>query len=423
MIHTEEILQVVKSTIATSVKRNTHGGYIGWSSCDNICMDMHACLDLCEKALEKHENMAALEAAVYIQTSGAKLASNADSSSGMLTDVILCTFEFIEKCTNEIGKRDKQMKDQALALIVKDAKKTVFDGWDNWRYDLLKCGICLCDEMNASKLEKALDTLLKALQDDPYPEYAEKEDLLVRYLLHRHLYGKDNTREELYQNISINELRIIAIRDAMDDKNYDEAEKLCLEKANEENQWHYRSRNPDDWNNLLYEIYRSANNTERQIAQAKKILFMGNEKFWDVLKQIYTECGEWNKNYEPLLDELKASGQTKCYRSILIAENEKKRLLEDVIENPYDLFTYGEHLVKEYPKQIYDLCYKEISEECSQAKQRSEYRKVTKKISKLIKWNGNDTARALIEELKQKYPRRPALLDELEKVERKLAVE
>ena len=66
--------------------------------------------------------------------------------------------------------------------------------------------------MSASKLEKLLDTLLKASQEDPYPEYDEKEDLLVRYLLHRHLYGKDNTREELYQNISINELRIIAIR-------------------------------------------------------------------------------------------------------------------------------------------------------------------------------------------------------------------
>ena len=419
MIHTEEILPVVKSTITASVKRNTHGGCIGWSSCDNICMDMHECLDLCEKALEKHENMAALEGAVYILTSGAKLASNADSSSGMLTDVILCTYEFIEKCTNEIEKQDKQTKDQALALIIKGTKKKVFDGWDNWRYDLLKCGICLCDEVSAKKIEKLLDTLLKASQEDPYPEYIKKEDLLVRYLLHRHLYGKDKTQEELYQNISINELRIIAIRDAMEDKNYDEAEKLCLEKANEEGPWHYRSSNPEDWNNLLYEIYKRANNTERQIAQAKKILFMGNEKFWEVLKQIYTELGEWNKNYEPLLDELKDSGRTICYRSVLIAENEKKRLLEDVMENPYNLFIYGEYLVKEYPKQIYDLCYQEISEECAKANKRSDYRKVTKKISKLIKWNGSETARALIQEFKQKYPRRPALIEELEKVEKR----
>ena len=55
MIPTEDIMPMVKNTIAASVKRNTHGGCIGWSSCDNICMDMYECLDLCEKALEKHE--------------------------------------------------------------------------------------------------------------------------------------------------------------------------------------------------------------------------------------------------------------------------------------------------------------------------------------------------------------------------------
>ena len=110
---------------------------------------------------------------------------------------------------------------------------------------------------------------------------------------------------ETYQNISLNELRIIAIKDALEDKNYDEAEKLCLEKANAEDTWHYHSSDPEDWNNMLYDIYKKANNTEKQIAQ-------------------------------------------------------------------------------------------------------------------LIKWRGAAKARELIEELKQTYPRRPALLDELEKVEKKL---
>ena len=235
--------------------------------------------------------------------SGVKLASHADSSSGMLTDVIMCTYELIDKCTKEIEKKDKQMRDQALALIIKEAKKSVFDGWTDWRYNLLKSGICLCDEKSAKKLEKVLDTLLEISREDYFPEYTKKEDLIVRYLLHRHLYGKKNTQKELYQNISLNELRIIAIKDAMEDKNYDEAEKLCLEKANEEETWHYRSSNPED---------------------------------------------------------------------------------------------------------------------CAQAKDRREYKKITKNIAQLIKWKGNDTAKSLIEELMQRYPRKPALLDELEKVEKKL---
>ncbi len=80
------------------------------------------------------------------------------------------------------------------------------------------------------------------------------------------------------------------------------------------------------------------------------------------MKQIYKQRGAWNENYESLLDEVKESKRTVCYRSILISENEKKRLLEDVMENSYDLFYCGKYLVKEYPEQVYGLCYKEISE-------------------------------------------------------------
>ena len=279
MIPTEDIIPIVKNTIAASIKCNTHRGYIGWSSCDNICLDMHECLDMCTKTLETCGYMAALEAATYILVSGLKLASYADSSSGMLTDVIMYTYELIDQCTKEIKKQDKQMRDQALALIIKEAKKSVFDDWTVWRYDLLKCGICLCDEKSAKKLEKVLDTLWEISREDYSPEYTKREDLIIRYLLHRHLYGKKNTQKELYQNISIDELRIIAIKDSIEEKNYDEAEKLCLEKANAEETWHYRSRDPEDWNNMLYEIYKTANNTEKQIAQAKKLLLMGNEKF------------------------------------------------------------------------------------------------------------------------------------------------
>lgn len=92
MIPTEDIIPIVKNTIAASIKCNTHRGYIGWSSCDNICMDMHDCLDMCAETLEKRGYMVALEAATYILVSGVKLASHADSSSGMLTDVIMCTY-------------------------------------------------------------------------------------------------------------------------------------------------------------------------------------------------------------------------------------------------------------------------------------------------------------------------------------------
>lgn len=189
MIPTEDIMPIVKNTIAASIKCNTHRGYIGWSSCDNICMDMHDCLDMCAETLEMRGYMVALEAATYILVSGVKLASHADSSSGMLTDVIMCTYELIEKCAKEIEKQDKQMRDQAFALIIKEARKSVFDGWTDWRYDLLKCGICLCDEKSAKKLEKVLDTLWK-FHGRIITRNIRKRRFDCKIPLHRHLYGK-----------------------------------------------------------------------------------------------------------------------------------------------------------------------------------------------------------------------------------------
>ena len=415
-----DLIPLVKNTISASIKCNTLRGYIGWTSCNNICMDMHDCLDMCEKTFATGKHLLVLEAATYILLSGVKLALYADSSSGMLTDVIMRTYELIGRCTKEIAKLDKQTRDMALGMLIKEAKKKVFDGWINWRYDLLKHGICLCDDKNAYRLEKTLDGFLAVIEEDYFPEYKKKEDMIARYLLHRHLNGIENTRDELYEHIYINELRIIAINDAIEEGNFKEAEKLCVEKLNKDDNQRYHMNDPEDWNNILYDIYVAAGDTDKQIEQARKLLLFGNEKFWEILKHIYKKAGTWEEKYPELLDELKSSKKSVCYRSVLISENEKQRLLDDVIEKPYDLFHYGKYLVMNYPEQIYSLCYKEIIDNCAQARDRREYKKVTKQISQLIKWNGGNTARKLIAELKQTYPRRPALIEELEKVERKL---
>ena len=149
-------------------------------------------------------------------------------------------------------------------------------------------------------------------------------------------------------------------------------------------------------------------------------MFLGNEEFWDVLKRLYVGQGVWEEKKPLLLEELKNGRYMICYRSILIQEDEKKLLLEAVKEQPFDLFYYGKFLVKEYPEEIYALCEKYIREKCAQATDRRLYKKVCKDLLQLIKWKGNVEAKALVEEFKMAYPRRTALLDELQKVEKRL---
>ena len=121
MAGTNDILEVAKMTINASIKCNTIRGYIGWHSCDNICMDMHDVLDMCEDAFKLGRYTDVLEVATYVLVSGVKLASYADSSSGMLTDVIMYTFELIDLCTQTIAKQDVETKTKALSLIFKES--------------------------------------------------------------------------------------------------------------------------------------------------------------------------------------------------------------------------------------------------------------------------------------------------------------
>ena len=71
--------------------------------------------------------------------------------------------------------------------------------------------------------------------------------------------------------------------------------------------------------------------------------------------------------------------------------------------------------MKKYPVEVYNLCAEKIKSECSIAKNRREYRYVCKLIAQLKKWGGKAEANDLIQYLMEKYPRRSALLDELEK--------
>lgn len=419
MARTNDIFEIAKVTINASIKCNTIRGYIGWRSCDNICMDMHDVLDMCEHEFKLGRYIDVLEVATYVLVSSVKLASHADSSSGMLTDVVMCTFELIDLCTQTITKQDEEMKAKALSLIIKESKKKIFDGWTSWRYEFMEKAICLCDDKMAVKLEKVLDVFLEDNENEYMPDYKKKEDVILRYKLHRHIKGASAVREELYANLYIHELCMIAVKDALAEKNYLEAERLCLEKIEKDGRRYYRN-SPDDWNNILFDVYFEAGQIDMQIEQAKRILFLGNEEFWDVLKRLYQSKNIWDEKKQALLEELKNSKHVICYRSVLIEEDEKELLLETVLEKPFDIFYYGQFLVETYPEEIYALCEMYIREKCAGAKDRREYKKVCKDILQLIKWNGNDTAMALVEEFKTIYPRRTALLDELQKVEKKL---
>ena len=120
--------------------------------------------------------------------------------------------------------------------------------------------------------------------------------------------------------------------------------------------------------------------------------------------------------YPEFLAELKAARPAREYMEILNLEGETTLLMEQVRLHPKTVFQYGEMLAKQYRQDVFDLCAAVISQQAEQANRRRAYQALCGLIKSLAGFGGRTETRALINELRQRYPRRPALLDELGRV-------
>ncbi len=111
--------------------------------------------------------------------------------------------------------------------------------------------------------------------------------------------------------------------------------------------------------------------------------------------------------------ELKATRPAYEYMEILKLEGEIALLMEQVRLYPETVFQYGDMLGQPYRKEIFDLCAAVIRERTEQSRNRKKYQKLCALIESLAGFGGYAEAQALVAELRQDYPRRSALFNEL----------
>lgn len=107
-------LTKAKALIKASIRRNTQRGFIGYRECDNICRDMERVLDRAERRLEAAQPEAALALACCVLMNGVKLTSEADSSSGALSDVVDGAYSLVGRSIKALTSYPAKVKKKAL---------------------------------------------------------------------------------------------------------------------------------------------------------------------------------------------------------------------------------------------------------------------------------------------------------------------
>lgn len=119
----------------------------------------------------------------------------------------------------------------------------------------------------------------------------------------------------------------------------------------------------------------------------------------------------WGPSHPPLLYALAPVYIEEQYWDRLLALIQQENNLTNTLQ-------YHSYLVKQYPAELLAIYLPAFERMGEQVNGRKEYADLARKMKKVMKDipEGKEKIRAIVQQLKEKYPRRPAMLDELNKV-------
>jgi len=411
-------MSAVRERIATAKRRGTHCGFIDYHGCISVCNELIAILEDAGKAAVRGDCEYAYSVAVLILVNCAKLAGSADDSAGGITNTRGYVEEVLKKACScvEHGSAEGEF---IFLQSLKDSRNKVFDGWDEFAYDLLLATAGLATVKNVNKLYAVLDEFDAKLSRKEYSSWHLESDRLVRLAAITAIDGEQAAEKFVADNIQYDAIRRIAICNSLDKSDFHCAERLCRDKINSTDRDYYWTQ---EWYDMLFEVYSKSGDKERQAELAEDLLIGKHDtKYYTILKQLLFEKGLWKTEYPSLLAKLAQNLPYNMYMGILSEEDETRRLLEQLIIYPSEVFTYGKQLSTDFPAETYVLCLDEIRRQAAEADNRIKYKKVCGNIKKLFDYGGNNEVSRIIEELKAKYLRRPAMIEELDGLAIRLA--
>lgn len=418
-------LAAVKKMMNDSIQKNRGRSYWASMDWDAVCGDLNEALEKARSRMERGEHPQALDILQYLLIKCAELLDYAQNeyneyydgnyynddgdASEPVSDTAEIILDLIEECSEALSKNaDGEKRERQLDGLLTAAGSPSLDGWHKYCYGLLYSARLLADQQSVNKLYALMDKWEQASD----AKFSLKLDRQTRYAVILNVNGPAAARAYLDKNLEIDELLLTAIQQDMEEGNFANAEQLCLKKAEQLDQRRAYDRR---WNHLLYEIYEKWGGREKQAAQARTLVLLGDWEYYKNWKELLLADSRWDQEYPKLRDEVRAVRPYPEYMRLLADEQETGLLMEQVRLHRETVFQYGEILAPVYSGEIYQICAELIQESAEPVSGRKEYQRLCGQIKLMDKFGGRQEALHLIDGLSQQYPRRRAMLEELQK--------
>jgi len=295
----------------------------------------------------------------------------------------------------------------------------------NWHLQMLDIATrTIASKKDAKKIHDLLDEYLEYSD-----EYEDDEVQVMRLQLIQSTEGEAAANAFIQENLSTNPLlRSIAIETAFKDQDYEKAKQLANDgiKQDKAQGQYFRV----EWYNWLLKISIEINDSIRIIEYARNLLInykSEKEQLYWLLKQ-HVSKKEWPLFLEKLIEDIANTSPWLSSDSItMIYEKEgdieqlfhylKTEFLGYKISLDY-LMNFEKQLSSDYSKELAELYVIGINTLLNENTGRNYYKSATYYIQGIIKIGEVELAKELIALLVKKFANRPALLEELQALDK-----
>ncbi|TYS17024.1 hypothetical protein FZC78_10365 [Rossellomorea vietnamensis] len=333
----------------------------------------------------------------------------ADDSSGDIGHLVGQTLKTIEEIAME--SKGSACWEEVFLKLLTFSKSEVFDGWEDYRVDLLTiCLLAADEEAYRENLRSAIESLLKRDWDDDYSKYANESLLQLLYDVIEQYGTKEEAAQFVNDHLQFSSFRKRLLNNYLEKQDYQKVIEIALDGEEQDQELLGLLIK---WKNFRYKAYQSLGLRQEQQMLAKELFLKGDFDYYYDLKDLSESHDLF---YEELKQELKsAKGRydNHLFLKLLEVEDDQEELMKFIRENTAHIEKYAGKLAAHYEKEVLEIYRNYIFAEARLASNRSHYREICRKLKRYEGIAGKQKQKAIVDELMKLQKRKPAFIDEL----------
>lgn len=346
-----------------------------------------------------------------------------DDSAGELGSIVDECFEkWMELVAFELPD---DVANHIFNLALDKFKKKHLKSWD-WWWSWIEIAIELAHTSDRQKMVlAALDEIKQPVDDNWSDVDAYDQARSYKMKMMARCGTPEEQRKYMYENIDNPDFRRNILQTAWEEENVDEVLRLAKEGIAHDSQY---ADLVWEWKEWEMRVYMKKDDVPNILRLAKEFFLCGSrggfgkpndfsmEEMYSLIKS-KVDTDLWPEWQEGLIRDASKSK----YQLLYIFTQEKlwDRYMDYLKSNP------TRYLLEEAPSAVRNLNKEEfiqlyagcIEAHFKHASNRDAYRDGAFMLKKLIKYGGHEEAKMIIEHQKERRPRRPALIDELSKIQ------